>query len=311
MGFVALIFALLIEQGRPLPENNWVHRGFAGAADAVMSATNAGERKYGVAGWLLLVGGVLALLLLAQWLLALVHPLATFCLHVAVLYFTVGFRQFSHAFTEVQLALAAGDVAGARAALERWLCQQDPGFSAGDRPVAELCRLAIANALVASHRHVFGPLFWYILLPGAVGPVLYRTAEMLSRRWRGPDEVYGDFAGWAYRVLDWLPLRLSATGFAIVGNFEDAIYAWRGAVAAGTGADQRALLLAAGGGALGLRIADPELEARWASPEAGYEVQGGEPGSDSLRGAVGLVWRSVVLWVALFALLTVAAWLGR
>ena len=85
MGFVALIFALLIEQGRPLPENNWVHRGFAGAADTVMSATNAGERKYGVAGWLLLVGGVLSLLLLAQWLLALVHPLATFCLHVAVL----------------------------------------------------------------------------------------------------------------------------------------------------------------------------------------------------------------------------------
>jgi hypothetical protein len=70
-----------------------------------------------------------------------------------------------------------------------------------------------------------------------------------------------------------------------VGNFEDAIYAWRGAVAAGTGADPRALLLAAGGGALGLRIADPELEARWSTPDAGYEWQG----SDSLRGAWGCV----------------------
>ncbi|TXH48581.1 MAG: CobD/CbiB family protein [Burkholderiaceae bacterium] len=311
MGFVALIFALLIEQGRPLPENNWVYRLLTRLSDAVMSATNAGERKYGVAGWLLVVGAVVGLLILAQWLLALVHPLATFCLHVAVLYLTVGFRQFSHAFTEIQLALAAGDVAGARRSLERWLREQDPSFPGGDGSVADLCRLAISNALVASHRHVFGPLFWYILLPGAVGPVLYRMSEMVARRWSRPGEVYGEFAGWAYRTLDWLPLRLSATGFAIVGNFEDAVYAWRGAVAAGTGADPRALLLAAGGGALGLRIADPELEARWSTSDAGYEWQGAEPGSDSLRGAVGLVWRSVVLWVALFALLTVAAWLGR
>jgi adenosylcobinamide-phosphate synthase len=96
-----------------------------------------------------------------------------------------------------------------------------------------------------------------------------------------------------------------------VGNFEDAVYAWRGAVAAGTGDDARALLLASGGGALGLRIADPALEARWASHEQGYEPAGTEPGTEGLRSAVGLVWRSVVLWIALFAMLSAANWLGR
>jgi hypothetical protein len=30
-----------------------------------------------------------------------------------------------------------------------------------------------------------------------------------------------------------------------------------------------------------------------------------------LRSAVGLVWRSVVLWILLFAMLTIANWLGR
>ena len=29
--------------------------------------------------------------------------------HVAVLYFTIGFRQFSHSFTEIQVVLAADD----------------------------------------------------------------------------------------------------------------------------------------------------------------------------------------------------------
>lgn len=312
MGFVALIFALLIEQGRPLPENNWIHRAFVWTADTVMHVTNAGERRQGIAGWLLIVLGSLVAVAVLSWGLDALHPLALFCLHVLVLYHTVGFRQFSHAFTEIQVALAAGDMAAARQALQRWVRRDDPDYSVGDASVNEICRLAIANALVASHRHVFAPLFWYILLPGPVGPVLYRVAEMLARRWTVPGEVYGEFSRAAYGMLDWLPLRLSAAGFAIVGNFEDAVYAWRGVVAAKAGTDQRSLLLATGGGALGLRIADPALEARWAqNGEQGFEPLGSEAASDGLRSAVGLVWRSVVLWVALFAMMTVANWLGR
>jgi cobalamin biosynthesis protein CobD/CbiB len=276
-----------------------------------MRSTNAGERRHGVLGWCVVVGAIVGTVALAHWLAQLLHPLALFCLHVAVIYLTVGFRQFSSAFTEIQLALVAGDVDGARAALYQWLHRGNPELVAADTSVGEICRLAISNALVASHRHVFGPLFWYILIPGAIGPVLYRVAEMLARRWRRDGEPYGDFARFAYRALDWLPLRLTATGFAVVGNFEDAVFAWRGAVASGTGDDQRALLLATGGGALGLRIADPALEARWGQGDQGYEWQGVEPGTDGLRSAVGLVWRSVVLWVGLFAMLTVANWLGQ
>jgi len=265
------------------------------------------------------VGGVALL----EWLAQMLHPVALFVVHVGVLYLTIGFRQFSHAFTEIQVALASDDTDGARRVLERWLDQSDPD-DLSDRPrretpVNEICRQAIAHALVAAHRHVFGPLFWYILLPGAVGPVLYRLAELLARRWgtavaegaRKVDEPYGDFALRAYRAIDWLPARLSAAGFAIVGNFEDAIYCWRGAVAAGTTDDQRALLLASGGGALGLRVAEPALEARWASGEQGFEWQGAEPDANGLRSSVGLVWRSVVLWISLFAMLSIAAWLGR
>jgi len=323
MGFVALIFALLIEQGRPLPGDSRVHRWATALADLVRGASDAGERQHGVFGWVAVVAvGVVGVVAL-EWLAALIHPLALFVVHVAVLYLTVGFRQFSHAFTEIQIALASDDADGARRVLERWLSQADPD-DLSDRPrreapVNEVCRQAIAHALVAAHRHVFGPLFWYILLPGAVGPVLYRFAEMLARRWGAAvaegaarvEEPYGCFASRAYRAIDWLPVRLSAAGFAIVGNFEDAVYCWRGAVAAGTTDDQRALLLASGGGALGLRVAEPALEARWAVGEQGFEWQGAEPDGAGLRSSVGLVWRSVVLWISLFAMLTVAAWLGR
>lgn len=323
MGFVALIFALLIEQGRSLPGNNPVHRAAVALADLVRGVSDAGERQQGVFGWIAVVAVGVGGVALLEWLAGMLHPVALFIVHVAVLYLTVGFRQFSHAFTEIQIALASDDAEGARRVLERWLNQSDPD-DLSDRPrretpVNEICRQAIAHALVAAHRHVFGPLFWYILLPGAVGPVLYRFAEMLARRWgatvaegvKRVDEPYGYFALRAYRAIDWLPARLSAAGFAIVGNFEDAVYCWRGAVAAGTTDDQRALLLASGGGALGLRVAEPALEARWAAGEQGFEWQGAEPDASGLRSSVGLVWRSVVLWISLFAMLSIAAWLGR
>ena len=352
MGFVALILALVVEQFRPLPRDNLVHRGATAAADAIAGATDAGEPHHGLIGWLLVVGAAVLAVLAAEWALARTGAPMVLALHVAVLYFTVGFRQFSHAFTEIQIALAAGDLEGARQSLQRWVREHDPDFTVGDMPAGELCRMTISHALVAAHRHVFGPLFWYMLLPGASGPVVYRAAWFLAERWRDgghrraragegvaaasasaaaggvvvtpaspPVEPYGDFARLAYRWIDWLPVRLAAAGFAIVGNFEDAVYCWRAAAAVRGGDVQRRILLMSGGGALGVRIADPRIEAELrggdASPEAdaspvpGFDWSGADADASSLRSAVGLVWRSVVLWVLLFGMLTIANWLGR
>jgi adenosylcobinamide-phosphate synthase len=355
MGFLALVLALMLEQFRPLPRDNVVHRAAATVADAIAGSTDAGLWKHGALGWGLAVGAAVVGVAIAQAVLGAIGALPLLALHVFVLYHTVGFRQFSHAFTEIQLALAANDTEGARQALQGWIRQRDPEFVVGDLPVEELCRMAIAHALVAAHRHVFAPLFWYILLPGAVGPVLYRAAQFLAERWipgahgrvePAPDTVpaspgslptvplpaggpraepYGRFAHRAYRWLDWLPVRLSAAGFAVVGNFEDAVYCWRAAAAVRGGDAQRRLLLMTGGGALGVRLADARVEAEVRGDAAaldadpslsggapsGFDWTGGAPDAASLRSAVGLVWRSVVLWVGLFAMLTIANWLGR
>jgi adenosylcobinamide-phosphate synthase len=357
MGFIALILALTLEQLRPLPRDNVVHRAASGFADWIAVTTDAGRRQHGVFGWLLVIGSAMLAVVLAQLLLEAIHPVLVLALHVAVVYFTIGFRQFSHAFTEIQLGLAANDPDGARGALQRWIRRQDPSFVAADLSVTELCRVAISHALIEAHRHVFGPLFWYILLPGAIGPILYRGAQFLAEHWprdsgrsgvsdklvvvaagpsvsaaareSGPSGAeavpYGWFADQAYRWLDWLPVRLAAAGFAIVGNFEDAVYCWRAASAVDAGEAQRRILLMTGSGALGVRLADPTLEADMrsagttleadegaASPSVGsFEWSGVEPDAISLRSAVGLVWRSVVLWILLFSMLTIANWLGR
>src|SRR6185436_15175516 len=97
-----------------------------------------------------------------------VHPVLALVFHVAVLYLTLGFRQFSHHFTDLQLAVKSGDIERARALLDEWR-----GASGVVRTREEVIRLAIEEALLAAHRHVFGVLLWYLLLPGPTGAILY------------------------------------------------------------------------------------------------------------------------------------------
>ena len=105
-------------------------------------------------------------------------------------------------------------------------------------------------------------------------------------------------------------------GFAIVGNFEGAVYAWRYLTQKWSD-PLSAVILAAGSGALGVRLgeplSEPDSDEALRMAEAGeplvYEV-GLEPTERTMRSAVGLVWRLVIAWMALLLMLTIALWLG-
>jgi adenosylcobinamide-phosphate synthase len=114
-------------------------------------------------------------------------------------------------------------------------------------------------------------------------------------------------------VIDWVPARLTALGFAIVGDFEGAVYCWRRLAAAARPQplSSRMLILGAAGGALGFRVLT-ESESAPLFDEAGQEAAGlSEPDPRAMRSAVGLVWRALVLWMILLLLLTGATLLSR
>ena len=98
---------------------------------------------------------------------------------VAVLYLTLGFRQFSHYFTDIREALERGDELKARSLLQEWR-----HLDASELPRDELLRHVIEHALLAAHRHVFGVFFWFVVLSalglGPAGAVLYRLAEFAA-----------------------------------------------------------------------------------------------------------------------------------
>jgi adenosylcobinamide-phosphate synthase len=147
--------------------------------------------------------------------------------------------------------------------------------------------------------------------------VLYRVSEHLARTWNDPaserSPAFAGFARQAFFVIDWVPVRLTAMGFAIVGNFEDAIYAWRNTSRQWPDPND-GVLLAAGSGALGARLAGPLAEPSsldaLAAGDAGPMPVGEDCTPRTLQSAVGLVWRAVILWMLLLLMLTVALWVG-
>ncbi len=313
MSFFAILLALVLEQARPLPPGNAVHRLVERWSAWVARTLDAGVRHQAWVTWgvFTLTPAVLALGVHAALQIGIGWPAAVLW-NVALLYMTLGFRQFSHHFTEIRDALDEGQEDKARGLLAQW--QQ---VQVGDIPRSEIVRHVIEHSVLAAHRHVFGVFFWYVLLSviglGPAGAVVYRLAEYVQRRWPreaasegNASPVLAEVARRAWLALDWLPARATALGFAIVGSFEDAMDGWRHH-AQNFPEDNDGVILAATAGALNVRLGGAALSRDSASGSS-TPGRAAEPGH--LASVVGLVWRSVIMWLVLVALLTMANLMG-
>ena len=307
MSFISILFALLLEQARPLGQLNPVHNTNRGWVRWIVRNFDAGKTQHGWLAWSLAV--ILPALLACgiHWLLVWsLGWVAAVIWNIAVLYVTLGFRQFSHHFTLIRDALYAGDEALARQKLAEWM-----RMDASELPRSEIVRHVIEYSALSAHRHVFGVLAWYSLLAalgmGPAGAVFYRIAEYVGRYVNRPAKptstpvsaAFQTCANQAWYLADWVPVRLTALGFAFVGSFEEAVDSWR-QYAARYPADNDGVVLAATAGAINVQLGEPL--------EQGSDGQ--VPQAVHLRAFVGLVWRTVVMWMVILVLLSLARLLG-
>jgi adenosylcobinamide-phosphate synthase len=298
MSVLAIVAALLLEQWRTLDHGKGLQPALAAGATWLEQAFNGGERRHGTIAWLVGVLPPVLLSYLVHELLASLHFLLAAAFHVLVLYFTLGFRQFSRYFTELQVAVKSGEIERARALLDEWR-----GASGVVRSREEVIRLAIEAALISSHRHVFGVIFWYVLLPGPSGAVLYRLAAYLHERWRNLG-AFGRFSQRAFELIDWPAVRLTAASFAVVGDFEDSVYCWR-TQARTWGDPNEGVILGAGAGAMGVRLGMPVQEVEGMEPRSELGV-GEIADGPFLDSTVGLVWRALVVWIFVLLIVNIA-----
>lgn len=335
MNFFAVLLALALEQLRPLPRRHAIQDALASWADWTGRNFDAGREHH---AWIVWTIGTL-LPAVAVWgvhvALVQVSVLLALAWNVAVLYVTLGFRQFSHYFTDIRDALERGDEIEARRLLSQW-----QHIESADLPRDELLRHVIEQSLLAAHRHVFGVFFWFIVLAtlgfGPAGAVLYRMAGFVARYFSQRSATIGvpanerlaQIARGMFERIDFVPARMTAFGFAVVGDFEEAIACWRRDAVLWPSSND-GVVLASAAGAVGVRLGGraPHVrrpaEALADFDAAAIAVEGPEPPAVAaaatpglspelghLRSVVGLVWRSVVLWMLLLALLTVANLIG-
>ncbi len=299
MGLVSLLAALFAQHAWPPPARSSVLAFYGRLALSAAKRLDAGDRNSGIFAWFVLVAVVLLPLGLASLLAAAIHPVVLAALDAAVIYWSLTFLRTTGALSAIEKALRAADARGAAQHLAQWrgesIATEDPGA---------LARLAIEQGLRDAHHGTFAPLFWFLVLPGPIGLVLYPLAHRAARLWaEGPDpgaRDFGWFAGAAFHVLDWIPSRVSAFAFAVVGDFEDALFCWRSQAAQWL-VPGEGVVLASGAGALGVRLGEPVQlgDGPVDRPPLGMGEAAGE---DALASLEGLLWRTLVLWLIVFLL---------
>ena len=300
MSLLALLAGLLAQYAYPVRGRQPLMAFYGRMCLSVAKRLNAGDRNSGILAWFalmaLLLTPVVALMVAARAL----HPVASWLLEAVAIYATLRFLSTTGQMSAIEKALREGDLSGAAIRLGQWRGEPAEGEDAG-----AIARLAAEHALRDSHQGTFAPLFWYLALPGPVGLVLYPLALRAARTWEHlvdpEDRDFGWFAARAFHAIDWIAQRLTAFTFAVVGNFEDALFCWRSQAAGWLRPEEEGIVLASGAGALGVRLGEPVPggESFIARPPLG---QGELAREDALASLEGLLWRGLVLWLVVFLL---------
>ena len=266
----------------------------AGEADP-----GVGWRSHGVTAWVL---AVLPLTLLA-WALAEL-PYLGWLVQALALYAALGLRSLGEHAEPVALALRAGDLDEARRRVG-YLVSRDTR----ELDQAGVARAATESVLENGSDAVYAALFWFAVA-GAPGVVLYRLSNTLDAMWGYRNARFERF-GWAAAkiddILNYLPARLVALTYALLGDTRQALRCWR-EQAPQWDSPNAGPVMAAGAGALGVflggaAIYHGELHQR---PLLG---SGPQPQGRDIYRALSLVRQGVLLWLLVLAGLWAMGWL--
>jgi adenosylcobinamide-phosphate synthase len=218
---------------------------------------------------------------------------AAIALQILLLYLTLGYRSLSQHALPVAEALNRDDLGIARQRVGRMVSRD----TAAMRSV-EVARAAVESVLENGNDAVFAALLWFAIA-GAPGALLYRLINTLDAMWGYRTPRYLSF-GWAAArcddVMNFVPARLTALTYALLGRFRDAMRCWR-LQGARWESPNAGPVMAAGAGSLNLLLGGPAFyHGQWKlRPPLG---QGKDPQAEDIARALRLVSRGILLWLS-------------
>lgn len=265
--------------------------GFGQLAAALEKGLNRRTPLAGVLSWLI---AVLPAAGLAFWL----RPFAPFASDVVLLYLALGAQSLAEHAEAVARPLREGRLDEARQRVG-WIVSRETS----QLDASGVAKAGVESVLENGNDAIFGTLFWFALL-GGPGAVLFRLANTLDAMWGYRTERFNHF-GWAAARIDdglnWLPARLTALTYAVLGQTRTALACWR-TQAPGWESPNAGPVMAAGAGSLGVQLGGAAIyhgteEIR---PPLGC---GPAPGAADLDRAIRLIQRSLWLWLTTFFLI--------
>ena len=260
--------------------------GFGNLATALETKLNQRSLSAGIVAWLICVVPWVAL---AFWL----RPFAPFAVDVVLLYFALGAQSLCEHAAAIAKPLHEGRLDEARQRVG-WIVSRETS----QLDASGVAKAGVESVLENGNDAIFGTLFWFALL-GGPGALLFRLANTLDAMWGYRTERYNLFGRCAARfddALNWLPARLTALTYALLGETRQAFNCWH-AQAPGWDSPNAGPVMAAGAGSLGIALGGTAIyhgqeEIR---PPLG---QGPAPVAADLYRAITLVKRSLWLWLA-------------
>ncbi len=154
-----------------------------------------------------------------------------------------------------------------------------------------LIRAVTRKIFFCADFYIFSVLFWYILT-GVVGASIYAFITYLAANVFLQQPSLAKAANQLQEILDWLPQRLTAASYALMGHFGSAIQYLRKHLFDGL---QESRGLAAEVGITALEIDPTQLTLA--------DIQ-------ENKKALVLVDRTLVLWIVVIAVFTLVAWVS-
>lgn len=289
---LAMVLALLADRLLGEPRRWHPLVGFGRWATWLEARLHGDGRMRGVLAWVIAVMPLVALAWLLQRGLAHVAPWLGVALVAVLACLSIGLRSLGEHAVPVAEALERHDLPAAREAVARVVSRDVQALDA-EQVAAAATESVLENGCDA----VFGAIFWAVLL-GAPGVVLYRLANTLDAMWGYRNARYRRF-GWAAArvddVLNLIPARLTALGYALVGHTAAALRCWR-TQARQWKSPNAGPVMAAGAGAIGVQLGGAApYHGQWQQrPPLG---EGAAADASSIRAALALVQRAVLLWL--------------
>jgi adenosylcobinamide-phosphate synthase len=276
--------------------------GFGGWAGCLERWLNRQRQTFPqrLAGLLAWTWAVVPPVVLSVWLCQ--QPMG-WLLDAVLLYFALGARSLADHARPIADLLEAGQLTEARAALSRIVSRETRSLS-----TTGIAAATVESVLENGNDAIFGALFWFVVA-GAPGALLFRLANTLDAMWGYRTPRFLAFGWSAARIddaLNFIPARLTALSYAMLGRTKDALTCWRNQ-APSWDSPNAGPVMASGAGALGVLLGgaatyEGVLEDR---PTLGC---GSTPVAGDTRRALRLVHATYVIWIATAVISTVLIW---